>query len=305
MLALALALPAVAEEGGIDFQYQTEVAVSPGECNAVGVTSVVQAAYTFTGNSPAILVYTDDYALSAGNTYVDQALQALGHSYTAYYADYTGFGTALTTGGPWDLVIVSHNNYYQLGNYWTEIEDYVESGGTVIIETFDIDGSDSEATTLWDTLGVSYVSDISTLTPVYRWQPGHEIFTLVESVPDLTVITTSYTDDGDKCDPVSPTIAVAGFTPTATTGQGGIFVGSIVNSFIISEFRGDEDSDGTLDAVELWENEISFVLSPTQAVGGEVSQINKLNVLAPWLALAFVLAVGGGAWFVMRRRQAH
>jgi hypothetical protein len=52
-------------------------------------------------------------------------------------------------------------------------------------------------------------------------------------------------------------------------------------------------------------NDLAFALTTSHAVGGEVFQINKLNVLAPWLALAFVLAVGGGAWFVMRRRQAH
>lgn len=49
---------------------------------------------------------------------------------------------------------------------------------------------------------------------------------------------------------------------------------------------------------------LGFALTTSQAVGGEVFQINKLNVLAPWLALALVLAAGG-AWFVMRRRQAH
>jgi PKD repeat protein len=251
-------------EGTLEFMSQEEVAVSPGEVNAEGVTTITQASYTwqsssFSPSAPSILVYADDFGTSAGNTYVEQALQALGLSYTGYYADYSGFGAALTTGGPWDLVLVSHNNWFTLGNWWTEIEDYVNAGGQVIIETFDIDGSDSEPTTLWATLGVSWASDMSTMQSLYRWQPTHPIFTLIESVPDMTSISHAYIDDGDKCDPVSPTIAVAGFTGSETAGQGGIFSGSIVNSFIVSEFRGDDDTDGTLDAVELWMNEISYV----------------------------------------------
>jgi len=40
------------------------------------------------------------------------------------------------------------------------------------------------------------------------------------------------------------------------------------------------------------------------AVGGEVYPINKLNVLAPWLGLILLLAIGGGI-FALRRRRAH
>jgi C1A family cysteine protease len=256
---------APASPGGLEFIYQEEVAVSADEVNASGMTTGLKAAYTWEGppgNGPAILVYTDDALMSAGNTYVEQALQELGLSYTGYYGDSGGFGIALLTAGPWDLVLVSQNSYFEVGNWWTEIEDYVDGGGTVVIETFDIDGDSSEATTLWATLGVSYASNMTTAAPVYRWQPTHPIFTAVETVPDMTTLTEIYLDDGDKCDPVSPTIAVAGFTASETAGQGALFNGSIVNSFIISQFRGDDDSDGKLDAVELWKNEIVHALAP-------------------------------------------
>jgi hypothetical protein len=42
-------------------------------------------------------------------------------------------------------------------------------------------------------------------------------------------------------------------------------------------------------------------VSPT-AVGGEVYPINKVNVLAPWLSLALILAIGGSILVVRRRR---
>ena len=249
-----------ASERELQFIYQEEVDVSADEVNAPDMTSGLKAAYTWgaSGDDPTILVYTDDYQMSPGTTYVEQALQAMGMSYTAYYGDYDGFGSALTTGGPWDMVLVSHNNYFGLGNWWTEIEDYVDDGGTVVIETFDIDGSHSEPTTLWTTLGVSYASDLGTPEPVYRWQSSHPIFTQVENVPDMSTWSTGYGDNGDKCDPMSPTIAVAGFTGSETAGEGALFTGSIVNSFVVSNFRGDDDSDGKLDAVELWQNEIAY-----------------------------------------------
>ena len=42
----------------------------------------------------------------------------------------------------------------------------------------------------------------------------------------------------------------------------------------------------------------------TSAVGGEVQPINKTGVLTPWLGLAVILAIGGGALF-LRRQRAH
>lgn len=245
---------------GFEFLYWEEVAVAEGEVNAEGVTSAVKAAYTWgdvDGGSRNILVYADDTFVEPGQSYVERALRFLGLAYTCYYADYDGFGAALT-GGSWDLVLVSHNTYFQLGNWWSEIEDYVNAGGTVVLETFDIDGSNSEATTLWDTLGVSQSSDMSSPEPLYRWQLAHPIFQGIETLSDLSTYTLEYGDNGDKCDAVGPTLSVAGFTASPTAGQGGVFSGSIVNSFIISNFRSDDDGDGRLDAVELWKNEIMY-----------------------------------------------
>jgi hypothetical protein len=54
----------------------------------------------------AILVYADDYIHWAPNTFVDQALQLLGLSYTAYYdRELLRILKAALIGGTWDLVI--------------------------------------------------------------------------------------------------------------------------------------------------------------------------------------------------------
>ncbi|MBI2132631.1 MAG: hypothetical protein HYT99_07455 [Candidatus Tectomicrobia bacterium] len=102
-------------------------AVPAGESNAAdgqgqGVTPA-KVTYTVEGSQAGnVLVYTDDYQPSAGDTYVERALQELGISYTGYYSNPSGFCSALQGGGPWDMVLVSHNNYFQLGQCWTELE---------------------------------------------------------------------------------------------------------------------------------------------------------------------------------------
>jgi hypothetical protein len=45
------------------------------------------------------------------------------------------------------------------------------------------------------------------------------------------------------------------------------------------------------------------VVAPSAAVGGEAYPVNKLAILAPWVALAMLLAAGG--WYALRRRRAQ
>ena len=45
-------------------------------------------------------------------------------------------------------------------------------------------------------------------------------------------------------------------------------------------------------------------IPPPLSVGGEVYPINKAGVLAPWLGLILILAIGGGI-FALTRRRAH
>ena len=70
-----------------------------------------------------------------------------------------------------------------------------------------------------------------------------------------------------------------------------------------TDFEGDPrivDGDGdTVATVDMGADEY-FVPPP---VGGELYPVNKLSILAPWLALAVLLAVGGG-FMIIRRRQA-
>ena len=213
-----------------------------------------------------VLVYTDDADVYPSSRYPIVALDNLGIDYAHYADDPHGFVTALTSQA-WDLVIVDHCNWYALGQYWTELEAYVHRGGFLILDTFDIDGSHSEPTTLWDTLGVQWVSDMPDPEPVYRWIPAHPIFTFPNTVGDLTSYVQGYYDGGDHVAATTGT-PIAGFTSSPTEGNAAIVVGNayrtLLMSFRLCEFRYDQDADGKLDAVELWENAVASVSVPSE-----------------------------------------
>lgn len=211
-----------------------------------------------------ILVYTDDGYVEPALRYVIVALNDLGKNYTHYPDDPTGFVAALTT-QHWDMVIADHDNYYEFGNNWVELENYVIGGGRLALSTFDIDGSHSEPTSLWATLGVQWTADMPYPEPIYRWEPAHPIFNVPNAIGDLTYYEEDYIDDGDHVSATTGT-ALAGFTISPTTEYAGIVTDNggrtVLMSFLSCEFRSDEDSDGKLDAVELWENVITWLAPP-------------------------------------------
>jgi len=64
-----------------------------------------------------------------------------------------------------------------------------------------------------------------------------------------------------------------------------------------------DDGDG--DNLAFIDNLVSCAAAPpVPAVGGEVYPLNKANILAPWLGLILILAIGGGI-FALRRHRAH
>ena len=74
---------------------------------------------------------------------------------------------------------------------------------------------------------------------------------------------------------------------------------------------GDLDGDGDLDAFvtnddqpnKVWVNQNRVSPEEPVEVGGEVYPVDKLNIMAPWVALAAVLIVGVAV--VVRRRRAQ
>jgi len=216
-----------------------------------------------TTTTPRILLYTDDFFTGPGATYPEQALRHLGLPFVAYYADPDGFLGALHGQDPWDLVLISHNERLAAGAIWPHVEAFIAGGGRAIVETFDIDGSDSAPTGLWSLCGAEPVGDIGDALPVFAWLPGHSFFSQPVYVPLQLAFQNVYLDDGDRLRPLGQARAIAGFSPQPEQDQAAIVLGAdgrcLVNSFIISANQRDTNGDGLLDGVALWINELSFV----------------------------------------------
>ncbi|MEM2876433.1 MAG: hypothetical protein QXL67_05735, partial [Candidatus Bathyarchaeia archaeon] len=174
----------------------------------------------------------------------------------------------------------------------------------------DVDGSHSVPTTLWATMGATYVSDMSAPENVYWWDPTHPI---LDGVPEFTSWTHGYFDDGDHVEPTADGEAIAGFSITPEAGKAAIIVRkdgkTILQSFLECENRADLDGDGVLDAVEIYMNKIEFIMrSP---IGGEIQPVNKgtlitslLNQLTTlyWLAPAIIAILSAA---ILLRKNIH
>jgi hypothetical protein len=214
----------------------------------------------------SILVYTDVNTENGyGDTYIQQALANLGLSDAAavYFQDPAGFNTALTT-QQWDLVIVDHALLFASPDFFPALGAYLDNGGNVIVSTYDADQSNHNMATLLNDMGITGATTFSTPRPVYKALSLHPIFNTPNTVPNITIIDDEYIDDGDSLT-INPAIsAMAGVFDSAMSSYGAIIVRNdgkgIFNSFVLDEADSDEDADGKLDAVELWENEIMYVL---------------------------------------------
>ncbi len=72
-----------------------------------------------------------------------------------------------------------------------------------------------------------------------------------------------------------------------------------------TDFEGDPRIvDGNGDSSAVVDMGVDEYVIPPPPVGGELYPVDKLSILAPWLALAFLLALGSG-FVVMRRRLAR
>jgi hypothetical protein len=212
------------------------------------------------GTDPGILVYTDNILHAPGSNVVEIALQRMGLAYTVEYGSPANFNQLLS-GGTWDLVIIDMSHSLMV---FDDVEAYVIAGGTLILSYWDIDGSSGGTSTLWPLLGVVPTQDVFSTPPIYRWDLSHSLFNQPNTVPDFTSRVDTVNDNGDKFAAVAGAALLAGYTPTVQPGEGGLLLSAaypaIVHGFLPGENPADLDGDSILDAVELYENEIEYLL---------------------------------------------
>lgn len=226
------------------------------------------AAYTWQAAQPSgdlrILVYADDVFHGAPNTFLDQALQRLGLSYTAHYnGDWYGFEANLVGGG-WDLVLVGDDNYGPPDSTLVALNDYVVGGGKLVFHGWTVEYQ--LGSPLWATLGFQFGgSDYDPPDPVWWWEPIHPVFSDPESVPEFLALSGSrYGIHGQSGEPYPGFAALAGYTtPGPDPWRAALILGNenrtVFKGFLDGQNDADRDGDGVFDGVELWVNLISGI----------------------------------------------
>ena len=214
---------------------------------------------TVFGGLDNILMYNDDFFNTAPNTFADQALNAMGLPYTAYYnGNFGGFEADLTGGGPWDLVIYNNENNGPPVSNFNALDTYVAGGGKLIFTTWSI-----QASPLFANMGVTNINPYGAPpAPVYWWDAGHEFFNNPETVPEFTALTAvGYGTYGHRVEPLPGFTAPAGYTtPGPDANEAAIVCGNggrtIYKTFLDGQNGANQDADGYFDGVELWINMI-------------------------------------------------
>ncbi len=195
-----------------------------------GTTAVAHPkVYRWTAAHPSaemsVLVYADDTVHPAPNTYVDQALQRLGLSYTAHYdGDFDGF-TADLESGTWDLVIFADDNFGPDFSLFDSLNAYVEAGGRLILDTWVVEFDPSHA--LWERLGFKFNESVpGEPAAVHWWNPDHPAFTFPELAPEPTELdNVGFGIYGQRGDALDGAESIAGYTtPGPDDGQAALVI---------------------------------------------------------------------------------
>lgn len=231
--------------------------------NGGGTALAYPKSYRWTAASPSadmsVLIYADDPVHPAPDTYVDQALQRLGLSYTAFYeADFQGFQDALESSS-WDLVIFADDNWAPDFGLFDALNEYVLSGGRLVLSSWVVEFDPGHP--LWATLGFQVSGSVfEQPEPVHWWDPGHPLFTFPEEAPELTEVEPiGFGIYGQRGDPLDGATAVAGYTtPGPDEGEANLVIANeertAFRGFLDAQSSADVDGDGVPDGVELWEN---------------------------------------------------
>jgi uncharacterized membrane protein len=260
--------PTMANSGTIDWLYRDTGGIAVEGADS-GQTVAYPGAYQYIPNQayPAdvsILIYTDDWWHTTPNTYPEQAIAYLGLPATIFVdGNYAGFESALSTGGPWDLVIWSGENYVIPASTLTALLNYVNDGGALAATYWQQVAIPTNP--LWAAMGFEYLANDLAAPPAYWWEDDHAIFNHPLEAPEwIERFARSGTSQGTYVGPLDDSLVVAGYTTSPQPGQGNIVIredGLTVYKGI-RDLSSDADSNGSgmPDAAELWVNIITGLI---------------------------------------------
>jgi hypothetical protein len=244
----------------------------------------------------------------------------------AHY-DSLGFPTDYTDVWPTDLsdynliilAMPGYKNdtglYYFTGSQVSALEDFTMAGGRLVVL-----GDNSGA---W---GINTVNDLLSKLGVGISQNANAYLANFSSTPVTDITADQITTNVSSMQfAATSSLALSGSAKSLVREPGGatlIAVDQIAGApsrpcydvVVSGDTQIMDDSwfaDGDGDNLEFIDNLVACCLPPPEpapgpivGVGGEASPVNKLAVLAPWIAAAVLLA-GGMSWYVLRRRRAQ
>ena len=205
---------------------------------------------------------------------VATALNELGRSfYMTFTKEYLNL--SLSTGS-YKLVVIDNSEFPIMDTVGTPLLNFLKAGGYMIISTYEY--RQTSYNYLWDYIGFTYAGNyFSTPQSINIWNPTHSIFT--SPVPysattletSLNFVNTDYTNLTLH----SNATGIAGLTPTSQVNGSAIIIGAnkhvITNAMHLTEYFEDTDDDTYPDALQLWANEIAYMLTqiypPTTTTG--------------------------------------
>jgi hypothetical protein len=201
----------------------------------------------------------------------------------------------------WELVIFNAVNYVLPTITLDELYAYVDGGGTLIMTYWNLNNNPTHP--LWSKLGVEYSSTISGQPSMYIWDASHAIFTEPNDHGGYNYTSNGvFGDDGDAVTVLDGSTALAGTTGNIQDGTAAIVVSNdkltLFNGFVIDNFGTDEDDSTYEDRIELWQNEITFMLLPPGG-GGTPFNLDPTTLAIIGAAVVGIIVIGV---LVMRRR---
>ncbi|MCZ7591629.1 MAG: S8 family serine peptidase [Kiritimatiellae bacterium] len=214
-------------------------------------------------HEPKILVYADDPIHMAPDTFVDQALRAMGLPYEAYYnGALTNFTEALTN-QQWSLVIMAADIAYPAPETLDLLLTYLNQGGRLIAHARNVYAEHP----IWAQMGIrQWAAKVFFPDDVFWWDTDHLLFNYPEEVRSFTNLDPMvYFICGHRVDAINDGIALAGASTTSAIRAASLVVAnegrSIFRGFFDGLNNADADEDGLLDGIELWKNMVHYSLS--------------------------------------------
>ena len=175
----------------------------------------------------------------------------------------------------WDLVIIDAP-YDQINPWLDDINNYLDTGGKLLMSYYYAAYALSHP--IWSRIGFAIGGTLPDEPPTYIWDSGHEIFNMPNdyAAANFTPVY-DYGTEGDYLTVFINATALAGQTAAEEAGNATIVHGLngrvLYNAFLIDEYTEDLDDSTYMDAFELWENEIAFMLQPAINHPSDVSYV--------------------------------